>query len=422
MHKFAHMSDIHLGAHRDQILQELEISTFIKAMDKCVEQKVDFIIISGDFFHIGIPELGIVDKALHKMVEVKKKGIPIYVIYGSHDYTPTGTSIIDLLKTAGILTNIVNWRMEDGKLRLSFTEDPKTGAKITGILARKNGLESKYYERLDKQILEEQDGFKIFMFHSGITEFKPTYLTEMDSIPISCFPKNFDYYAGGHIHEKGEFNLPGYQNVVFPGALFTGYGRDIEASVRGETRGFYLVTFDDVVKKIDFIQIKSFEGTYFEYDVQGKNSVQAFKDIQIKINQLDVINKVVILKIKGELSGGKTSDINFTELKSNLHEKGALYVYLNRYGLTSKDYSTIQVEGNDVSTIEKEMFKENIGAIKISQKHLKGDAGSKLALDLLEVLRQEVKVGESKREYLEKIQHNGRSILELNEILEEESN
>lgn len=420
MYKFAHMSDIHLGAHRDKFLQELELTTFIKAMDKCVDLKVDFIIISGDFFHIGIPELSIVNKALSKMVEIKKKGIPLYVIYGSHDYTPTGTSIIDLLETAGIITNIVQWRMENNKLHLSFTEDPKTGAKITGILARKNGLESKYYERLDKESLEQTDGFKIFMFHSGITEFKPTYLTEMDSIPISCFPKDFDYYAGGHIHEKGKFNLSGYQNIIFPGALFTGYGRDIEASVRGETRGFYLVSFNEKVEKIDFVEIKSFDGKYFEYNADGKNSIQALKDIQEKLKQLDVTNKVVILKIRGELSGGKTSDINFTELKSNLHEKGALYVYLNRYGLTSKEYSAIQVEGNDTSIIEKQMFKENIGTIKISQKHLKGETGTNLATELLQILRQETKVGESKREYLEKIQNNGRSLLKLDEILEEE--
>ncbi len=422
MYKFAHMSDIHLGAHRDQILQELELTTFIKAMNKCVEHKVDFIIISGDLFHIGIPELSIVNKALRKMVEVKEKGIPIYVIYGSHDYTPTGTSIIDLLETAGIITNIVKWQMKDKKLHLSFTTDKITGAKITGILARKNGLESKYYERLDKQNLEQTGGFKIFMFHSGITEFKPTYLTEMDSIPISCFPKGFNYYAGGHIHEKGKFKLPGYKNVIFPGTLFTGYGRDIEATIKGETRGFYLVSFDDAVKKIEFIELKSFDGKYFEFDANGKNSVQAFKDIQEKLKTLDVTDKVVILKIRGELSGGKTADINFTELKSNLLEKGALHVYLNRYSLTSKDYSSIQVIGNDTSTIERKMFNENIGTVKLSQKHLKGEAGSKLATELLEVLRQEVKVGESKREYLNKIQSNGRLVLKLNEIFEEEIN
>ena len=135
MHKFAHMPDIHLGAHRDQVLQKLELETFEGAIDKCIDLEVDFILIFGDFFHIGIPELSIVNKAILKMREVQLKGIPIYVIHGSHDYTSTGASIIDLLDTAGIITNISRWKMKEEKLHLNFLLDQKTGAKITGILA-----------------------------------------------------------------------------------------------------------------------------------------------------------------------------------------------------------------------------------------------------------------------------------------------
>ena len=207
---------------------------------------VDFLLISGDIFHVSIPDLTIVNETIRTLRLLQDAKIPVYAIYGSHDYTPNGTSIIDILDTAGILTNVMKARMDDeGYVLLDFVVDPKTGAKLTGVSARRIGLESKIYEKLDKKRLEAEKGFKIFLFHSGITEFKPEFLSEMETVPITDFPKGFDYYAGGHIHIADEFTWNSYPRVVFPGPLFTGYGKDIEDTARGKKRGFYVVDFDE---------------------------------------------------------------------------------------------------------------------------------------------------------------------------------
>lgn len=417
VHKFAHMADIHLGAHREPVLQNLEADAFSKAMDRCLDLDVDFILVCGDFFHVGIPDLGVVNEALVKIKHVQKAGIPIYVIYGSHDYTPNGTSVIDILDTAGVLTKIVNWRMEEGMLKLDFFEDPKTGAKLTGISARKIGLERKYYEILDKRSLEREEGFKIFAFHSGITEFKPEYLSEMESLPISYFPKGFDYYAGGHIHERGEFKFEGHDRIVFPGPLFTGYGRDLEATAKGERRGFYVVSFDDKVRKTDFVEIKNFEGAYLEYDATGKNSLQAGKELQQELLNLDVDGKTIVLKVRGELSVGKTSDINFAEIKSKLIERGAIYVHLNRYGFTSKEFARILIKGEDIQAIEARVFKDRASAVSVSQRALKDGI---VAIEALKVLRQGQKINEAKRDYESRILKNAFETLRLKETLEDD--
>jgi DNA repair exonuclease SbcCD nuclease subunit len=60
MKKFAHMADLHLGAHREPALRQLEMKVFHEAMDRCISGKVDFVLISGDLFHVGIPDLEIV--------------------------------------------------------------------------------------------------------------------------------------------------------------------------------------------------------------------------------------------------------------------------------------------------------------------------------------------------------------------------
>ncbi|MEM3538464.1 MAG: DNA repair exonuclease [Nitrososphaerales archaeon] len=417
MYKFAHMADIHLGANREPTLEKLEIETFRKAMDKCIEERVDFILICGDLFHVGIPDLGVVKEAVAKIKEVKDKNIPIYVIYGSHDYTPTGTSIIDVLESAGIIIKIVKGKMIDDKLKLEFFIDQKTKAKLVGISARKIGLESKYYEILDRESLENEDGFKIFAFHSGLNEFKPAYLSQMETVPISYLPKGFDYYAGGHIHDRSENSLPGYKKVVFPGPLFIGYGRDFEQTAKGEKRGFYIVSFSDKVEKIEFVEMKSFEGIYFEYDASYKNALQVQKELKEELSKLDVKDKIVALKIRGELSGGKTSDIDFFQLKNMLIENGAIYIYLNRHGLTSKEYAAVKIMGEDIATIERKLFKENISSIKVSNESLKDEKGALLAVELLKTLRQEPKLNESKKDYEARMQEHGIETLQLSEVL-----
>lgn len=412
--KFAHISDIHLGAFPDPILRELEKRSLDETVNRCIELGVDFVLISGDIFHVGIPDLSVVNDSIRIFRKLAQAKIPLYAIYGSHDYTPNGTSIIDILETAGILTNVMKARIDDeGYFVLDFFTDPKTCAKLTGISARRVGLESKFYEKLDKKRLEYEKGFKIFAFHSGISEFKPTFLSAMETVPISNFPKDFNYYAGGHIHKRDRFELPGYPNIVFPGPLFSGYGKDIEETASGVKRGFYVVTFEDKVKSVEFVPIEVFDGKFVEYDGTGKNSHQAMKDISNRLDELDVNGKVVIVRLKGELSGGKTSDIDTLELRRKLSSRGALYVQFNRFGLTTKEYAGNKVSGEDVPTIEANLFRENIGAVTVKETSLKGKEGIGAAVELLRNLRQLQKVGETKGDYETRIVGSGLKTLKL---------
>ena len=413
MSRFAHMADIHLGAHREPALRDLEMRVFYEAMDHCLARGVDFVLISGDLFHVGIPDLGIVNEAIRKMRELHDAGISIYAVYGSHDYNPSSTSIIDIIETTGLLTNLSKWREVDSRIELQVFEDRATGAKLCGISARKMGLESKHYELLDKDPLERLKGFRVFAFHSGITELKPAYLSEMETIPISYLPEGFDYYAGGHIHQRGEFSLPGYEKVVFPGPLFTGYGRDIESTAKGEPRGLYEIEFDDKVRRVSFVPMESFGGAFLEYDVTGQNGPEAATQIERKSEELEVAGKVVALKIRGELSGGKTSDINFAELRGRMMDRGALFVYLNRHSLTSKDYFVARQPGEDSSAIESRTFEEGIGRVNVTAERLRGAAGVRTARQLLGTLRHGPKGDESKKAYTERMIEDGEAVLGL---------
>jgi len=413
LHKFAHLADLHLGANREPELKEWEITAFLKAMNICIEESVDFILISGDLFHANIPDMDVVNKAVKKIKQILEHNIPIYVIYGSHDYSPNETSIIDILHSAGLITKVVQANIENEELKLQFITDPKTDVKITGLSGRRLGLEKDYFEILDKESLEREKGFKIFAFHSAVAELKPTYLARMDSIPASLLPKGFSYYAGGHIHEKLEGKLPDFKMINYPGPLFSGYPRDIEQFSKGKRRGFFIVHFNDEVEKVEFKEIRIVDPIYFEYDVSDKSSTQAKKELLNRLQELSVKDKLVVLKIKGELSGGTTAEINSNELRNLLYEKGALYISINKHSLSSKEIETMQIIGDDIQTIENNLFRENIGNIKISASKLKNNSGVKIANELLKTLRQEQKLNEKKKDYEERILKESISILDI---------
>jgi len=413
MFKFAHLADCHIGANRGPVLEKLELAAFNKAMDICMQERVAFILISGDLFHANLPDMYVANEAVKKMKEVKDAGIPIYVIYGSHDYSPNGTSIIDILDSTGLIKKVVKGEDVDGKLKLEVFKDAKTGAKLVGISGRKAGLERNYFKMLDRECLEKEQGFKIFAFHSAIAELKPEFLAQMDSIPVSLLPKGFDYYASGHVHKRTESGFAGHERVVFPGALFGGYSRDLEDSAKGEKRGFYIVSFEEKVEEVKFMEVSVCNFAYFEYDVSDRNSMQAKKDLMEKLSRIDAENKIAVVKIKGQLSGGKTSDISSGEIRDLMKEYGALEVIINRYGLTSKDYASVKVVGEDVPAIENRLLRENIGAVKVSLEELKADKGAKLAQELLKVLRQEQKLNETKKDYVERIQKHALNTLGL---------
>ncbi|MEM2145070.1 MAG: DNA repair exonuclease [Candidatus Jordarchaeaceae archaeon] len=416
--KFAHISDCHLGSNRDPFLRELEINSFLYALDECMRREVDFIIITGDLFHSNIPDLAVVNVAVKKMSMLVSRNIPIYVIYGSHDYSPNETSIVDILSSANLFKKVVRGEVKDEKLKLEFFPDPKTGAKIVGVSARRLGLEKKYFEILDRESLEKEPGFKIFAFHSGITELKPKHLTHMESISLSSLPKGFNYYAGGHIHTHFKQEVKGYGVIAYAGTTFAGYPRDLEDNAKGEKRGFFIVSFNSGgIENIEFVEIPVPEHYLFEYDATGKSSTIVREELAKSIREIPVEGKIVLLKISGEMSGGNTSDIDFTEIRNILLQKGALYVSVNRHSLTTKEYGGVQTMSEDISEVERKLLKEDIGTVKLSEPSLKGEEGAKLAFGLLTLLRQRQKVGETKKDYENRLLKQAIDFLKLEEAL-----
>ena len=94
--KYAHLADSHLGSWRDLKMRDLSTKAFLTAMDNCIERKVDFILFTGDLFNTSLPSLDILKIATKKLKELQEKNIPFYAIPGSHDFSPSGKTMLDV--------------------------------------------------------------------------------------------------------------------------------------------------------------------------------------------------------------------------------------------------------------------------------------------------------------------------------------
>ena len=106
MYQFAHISDIHLGFQQQSNLQKIEQQVFENIIDSCIEKKVNFILITGDLFHRNLPDMRIQRYAFRKFKKAYEAKIPIYVVYGSHDFSPIASSVIDLLSDVGYFIKV----------------------------------------------------------------------------------------------------------------------------------------------------------------------------------------------------------------------------------------------------------------------------------------------------------------------------
>ena len=101
MARFAHMSDIHLGGWRQPELQELNTEYFRNAIDSCIEEEVEFILFTGDLFDSAFPPIETLKDTFSEFKKIKEAGIKSYIIAGSHDFSVSGKTFLDVLEKAG---------------------------------------------------------------------------------------------------------------------------------------------------------------------------------------------------------------------------------------------------------------------------------------------------------------------------------
>ena len=402
--KFAHMADCHIGSWRDPKLKDTSTHGFIKAVDKCIKEKVDFILIAGDLFNTSFPRLDNLKSVVSKFKQLKDLGIPVYIVPGSHDYSPSGKTILDVLEEAGLFVNVFKGSVEDGKLKLKFTIDKKTGAKITGMLGKRGALERLYYEKLILDNLEDEEGYKIFIFHSGIDELKPKEMENILSQPLSLLPRGFDYYAGGHVHIVDDKQIEGYGRIAYPGPLFPNSFAELEKLERG---GFFIV--DNNNPRWEPIQI--YNVYKIDKDCNHKTPEQIKNEILNEVKTKEFNNTIVLIRLHGVLESGKPSDINFKEIFEAIYNRSAYFVMKSSHAVVSKEFEEIKSDAKNVEDVESFLIKEHLGQIKLD--NLTKEKEENLVKSLMEILSKEKQEGETVPDFEKRVKEEIGKILEM---------
>jgi len=355
--KFAHLGDCHLGGWRYPELQELNMQSFSMAIDICIKENVDFILIAGDLFDSPYPSIEILKQTFLEFRKIKEAKIPCYIIAGSHDYSASGKTFLDVLEHAGFCKNVYNAEIRKKQVENNKEEiteillNPiiEKNIAIYGYPGKKSGLE---VQDLRKVKLQDSPLFKIFMLHTSITEALGNL--PIESIEIGNLP-TANYYALGHLHInycKG--------SVVYSGPVFPNNFQELEELKHGM---FYII--ETTAKAFDYSELKPRKidlkiKDVVVFEIKIKDSLSATEYIISELNKKEIKDKIVLLKLKGKLDKGKTSDIKFSEIENFAKERGAVIILKN----TSKliiETSEIKIETDDMESLEEEIIEKFIG-------------------------------------------------------------
>ncbi|HLC90351.1 MAG TPA: exonuclease SbcCD subunit D [Candidatus Nanoarchaeia archaeon] len=417
--KYAHLADLHLGSWRDEKMRDLSTKAFLTAIDECIQHRVDFILFAGDLFNTSLPSLDTLKIVTKKMKELLDKNIPLYVIAGSHDFSPSGKTMIDVLQNAGLLMNVCKGTIdqETGQLHLQFTIDKKTNVKITGILGRKGLLDKTYYQNLHLQHLEEEKGYKIFMFHTTLTELKPKHLEMLESQPASFLPKRFNYYAGGHIHHPTLLNLEEYGPLTYTGALFPNNFAELEKYSYG---GYYLIDVDEnnfvedeqgkmPLQTIIWQPLEMIQHQKIILNCQNKTPLQVQEEILHDVHGKDLQDTIITIRLYGKLLKGRTSDIDFTSIFEQLYRQNAYIIMKNTVDLTSEEFSEIKAASSNPETIEEDTIKEHLQQLKLFDK----ETEFQLTKSLLQAFNTAKKEGETITDFNQRVLEEAHKLLNI---------
>jgi len=335
MVRFAHIADVHLGGWKQQPMQDLNFQSFQMAMKKCIDSRLDFVLIVGDLFDSAYPQIEILKETFAEFKKLKDAGIPCFIIAGSHDYSVSGKTFLDVLEKAGFCKNVFNAEEKNDLIYLNPVLHK--GVAFYGYPGKKSGLEIPELRRI--RLNDSPGMFKIFMLHTTIDKAKGTL--PIDAIETDNLPQA-DYYALGHLHIDFKYN-----NFVYPGPIFPNNFQELQDLKFGR---FYIVDTEqnNLLERIE-LKVKDIE--YLKIEINDAHT--ATEKIISDFAQKDLKDKIVLLRVCGEIDNGKNSDIKFLKIEEFVKERGAYFLLKNTHNLNSKEIE-LDIEVKDSENVEEE--------------------------------------------------------------------
>ena len=194
-----------------------------------------------------------------------------------------------------------------------------------------------------------------------------------------------DYYAMGHIHVL--YNEKGF---VYPGPLFPNNFKELEDLKQGT----FVIVDTESPSKIQRIKLPTKQIEHFIIEVE--DALTGTEKIIYELNKRNLKDKIVLLRIYGELKRGKTSDIKFPQIESFIKGKEAYFLLKNTHDLISQEQELeFNIPEKDSENIEGETIK------KYSEEN--PSSFNKIINELMNVLSTEKQEGETSETFNNRI-------------------
>jgi DNA repair protein SbcD/Mre11 len=247
--KFLHISDIHLGCTRYQLPESPRdfFDAWIDVLQKyAIDEKVDFVIMCGDFFHKRNVPPETMNYAFAGLSLMKDAGIPVISIEGNHDQKHNDNEY-------SWLRSLANWNLlyllepknAEGKMIYEpWNEEIGRGGFIDIGNARIFGSDwfgaaaNWAIPMLTEAIKENrrEGAFHILMLHTDVEGHQTHPIPALSLANLKELKSVTNYVGLGHTHKRYEID-----NWAFnPGSL-----EITSIDEFRETRGAFLVEFDE---------------------------------------------------------------------------------------------------------------------------------------------------------------------------------
>ena len=337
--KFSHISDTHLGLiqygleEREQDIYD----SFNQAINISIQDKVDFVIFVGDIFHTPNPSGTAILQMANALKRLKENEIESFFVLGEHDISRVRSTPIPYVYHNLEFSKYV------GRGEPVYYKD----VMIIGFdKIRKNemtGLEEKFLRV--ESLANDHKGHKILVLHQGITEVNK-FAGEVNSTDL---PKNFTYYAMGHLHDKF---LKQYDHLKGPLAYPGSTEMTTSEGIKETEKGFFKVDISDDEAKPEWIKLDTRPQISVKTEFENIDSV--IKELNEKISGLKK-KPIIEIKIHGEnlerdAIEGKIADL----VSKSLHFSWKIF--------QNDDESSVLL--NRPAQIDQELFKLAVNSLK----------------------------------------------------------
>ena len=337
--KFSHISDTHLGLiqygleEREQDIYD----SFNQAIDISIQDKVDFVIFAGDIFHTPNPSGTAILQMANALKRLKENEIESFFVLGEHDISRVRSTPIPYVYHNLEFSKYV------GRGEPVYYKD----VMIVGFdKIRKNemtGLEEKFLRV--ESLADKHKGHKILVLHQGITEVNK-FAGEVNSTDL---PKNFTYYAMGHLHDKF---LKQYDHLKGPLAYPGSTEMTTSEGIKETEKGFFKVDISDDEAKPEWIKLDT--RPQISLKTEFENIDSAIKELNKKISGLEK-KPIIEIKIHGENLERDAIEVKIADLASkSLHFSWKIF--------QNDDESSVLL--NRPAQIDQELFKLAVNSLK----------------------------------------------------------